>query len=87
MSPEIEAEVRQFIDYFREEDPYEGTWSFPGRRTPTGAPPLVISLARFQSFRARTEAALVQELADYLEEAGLQLLHYIVQQDDQVLIW
>lgn len=87
MSPEIEAEARLFIDYIRERDPYEGAWYFRGERTPTGAPPLVISLARFQSFRARTESALAQELADYIEEAGIQLLHYIVQQDDQVLIW
>jgi len=83
----MEYEIRQFIDYVREEDPDEGTWSFPGQRTPTGAPPLVVGLARFQSYRARTEAALVQEIGDYLTESGLQVLHYKVTSEDQVLIW
>jgi len=83
----LENEIRLFIDYFREEDPFEGTWSFPGQRTPTGAPPLVVGLARFQSYRARTEAALVQELSDYIEESGVQFLHYHVAEDDQVILW
>lgn len=84
----MEIELRLLIDHIREELPDEISWTFPGERTPTGVPPLTVGLARFQSYRARTEAALVQELSDYIEEAGLNTVHFkVVDDQSTVLVW
>lgn len=84
----MENELRLLIDYIREEQPSEISWTFPGERTPTGVPPLTVGLARFQSYRARTEAALVQELSDYIEEAGLGTVHFkVIDDQSTVLVW
>lgn len=76
------------IDQIREDDSHEGTWDLGVTRTSTGVPPLTVGLARFQSYRGRTTAALIQELEDYAEEAGLSQLHYqVVDEESTVLLW
>lgn len=77
------------IDLIREDGVHEGVWHVDSvQRTPAGVPPLVIGLARFQSYRGRTEAALIQELEDYVEEAGVNKLHYqVVDEESTVLLW
>lgn len=76
-----------FIDQIREDDIQDGVWVLGGEYRPTGVPPLVISLARFQSYRGRTQAALIQELEDYAEEAGITQFNWHVNQDDNVILW
>lgn len=84
----LEDNLLNFIDAIREDDSHAGTWSVEGGRTALGTPPLVIGLARFQSYRGRTQAALIQELADYVEEAGLNVIHYeVLDESSCVLIW
>lgn len=84
----IEARLKDFVEHVREDAPSRGTYTLPDSdRIPYGEPPLVISLARFQSYRARTEAALVQELLDYVEEGNLGVINFKVLPDNQVLIW
>lgn len=84
----LENTLRNLIDHIREDLPPEGRVDLSDVvASPTGAPPLVIGLARFQSYRARTESALVQELADYIEDAGLSVLNFKILDDSQVLIW
>lgn len=84
----MEERLKLLIDYIREGEITEGPWSIPGQRVRKSAPPLVIGLARFQSYRARTEAALVQELTDYIEEAGLSILNFkILDEDLEVILW
>lgn len=76
------------IDLIREDDLHEGVWDLGVSRTPTGEPPLVVGLARFQSYRGRTQAALIQELEDYAEEAGLSQLHFkVLDEESTVLVW
>lgn len=77
----------ELIELIREDDLHEGAYGLGTDRTPTGEPPLIIGLARFQSYRGRTEAALILELEDYAELAGLNYLHFKVLDDSQVLIW
>lgn len=48
---------------------------------------MVVGLARFQSYRGRTQAALIQELSDYVEEAGLNFIRYEVLDDGNVILW
>lgn len=81
--------LRNLIDHIREDLPSEGRVDLSDVvASPTGAPPLVIGLARFQSYRARTEAALVQELEDYIDEAGLNELHFkVLDEESTVIIW
>lgn len=83
----LEENLRRFIDVIREDGSQRGTWSLTGFRTPSGSPPLTVSLARFQSYRRRTEAALIQELADYIKEAGIEAINYQVLDNGLVLIW
>lgn len=83
----LEDLLRVWIDDVRETHPSGGQVALVGWRERKSAPPLTISLARFQSYRARTEAALVQELLDYIEEAGLTEINYKVLDIDQVLVW
>lgn len=89
MSSVLEERLRTLIDYVREGEFTDGKWAIPGARRSTGEPPLVVGLARFQSYRARTEAALVEELTDYVEAAGLSLwLNLkVIEEESQVLIW
>ncbi len=83
----LEENLRRFIDVIREDGSQRGVWGLTGSRIPSGAPPLTVSLARFQSYRRRTEAALIQELAEYVGEAGLGVINYQVLDDGLVLIW
>lgn len=87
--PVLENTLRNLIDHIREDLPSEGRVDLSDVvASPTGAPPLVIGLARFQSYRARTEAALVQELVDYIEEAGLTVLHFkVIDSESTVVLW
>lgn len=79
------------IDLIREDDVTEGIWHLDSNRNrkpvpePTG---LTISLARFQSYRRRTEAALIQEIEDWAEENGFTSLVFRVNQaEGTVLLW
>jgi hypothetical protein len=85
----VEHSLRQFIDAIREDGSDSGKWVLPGRRTPLGIPAgITVGLARFQSYRRRTEAALIQELLDYIEETGVNYLSYSVDSDEGVVdIW
>lgn len=83
----MELSLKDFVEHVREDAPSGGQWTLDGKRERRSAPPLVVSLARFQSYRARTEAALIQELEDYIDEAGLSTLNFKVLDIDQVLIW
>lgn len=84
----FESILRELIDHVREDHPRDARVELPGVRQHRGLPPIVVGLARFQSYRGRTESALVQELADYIEEAGLSVLHLTVVDDDsEVLVW
>ncbi len=76
------------IDLIREDDVHEGVWAVGEGRTPTGEPPLVVGLARFQSYRGRTQAALIEELEEYVETAGLNRLHYkVLDEESTVILW
>jgi len=84
----IEARLKDFIDHVREDAPSGGRWALPdGDRLPLGGPPLVVGLARFQSYRARTEAALVQELLDWVETENIGVINFNVNPDDTVILW
>lgn len=83
----LEENLRYFIDVIREDGSQRGGWQVGSGRTPTGVPPLVVGLARFQSYRGRTQAALIQELSDYVEEAGLNFIRYEVLDDGNVILW
>lgn len=87
ISEVLEYSLRQFIEHVREDAPSGGRWFINEGRIPFGEPPLTVSLARFQSYRARTEAALVEELADYVEVGNLGVINFKVLDIDQVLIW
>lgn len=86
MEPPVLIEL---IDWIREDDLYEGELHLGGgERQPTGEPPLTVGLARFQSYRGRTQAALIQELKDYIEEAGLNVLHFkVLPEESTVILW
>lgn len=62
--------LRRFIGAIREDGSQHGFWSLPGAGRRTGQT-LTVSVARFQSYRRRTEAALVQELEDFAGDASL----------------
>lgn len=87
MTTLFEVLLKAFVDYVREDDPSEGSFALDYRRTPLGGPPLVVGLARFQSYRARTEAALVQELYDWVESENIGVINFKVLQDDTVILW
>lgn len=83
----VEASLRQFIDHVREDGPSDGRWILNEGRVRLGGPPVVIGLARFQSYRARTEAALVQELTDWVELDNIGTINFHVNQNDDVILW
>lgn len=85
----MDERLKLLIEYVREGWITEGPWRIPGQRERDhSVPSLVVGLARFQSYRARTEAALVQELTDYIEEAGLSQLNFEVHDDAGVVqLW
>lgn len=84
----MDERLKLLIEYIREGWITEGPWLVPGRRTYKSVPALTIGLARFQSYRARTEAALVQELTDYIEEAGIILLDFEINEEEStVILW
>lgn len=77
----------ELIDLIREDGTTEGAVAVGQGYSPTGEQPLVIGLARFQSYRGRTQAALIQELEDYVVDAGLNTLHFKVLDDSTVILW
>lgn len=84
----IESTLLNLIDYIREELPSYGSIDLPGERERQSAPPLTVGLARFQSYRGRTEAALVQELTDHIDEAGLDTLNFkVLDEESVVILW
>lgn len=82
-------DLTELIDLIREDCVDEGVWrTGRWRQRNHGVPSLVVGLARFQSYRGRTEAALKQELIDYIEEAGITDLHFRVHEDVGVVqLW
>lgn len=64
----LESNLRRFIDVIREDGSERGTWSL-GQSGQRVGDSLTVGLARFQSYRGRTEAALVQELEDFVQSA------------------
>lgn len=82
----LEQSLRALIDAIREDGKTEGVHPLPYRKGGLIPPALRISLPRFQSYRGRTEAALVQELTDFVEEYNLSLLYYQVD-DGLVELW
>lgn len=85
----LEDNLLQFINAIREDGSQRGAWSLPRLFVddPTGEPPLPISLARFQSYRGRTEAALIQELTDFVEDGKLRVINYETLDSGIVLLW
>ena len=83
----FEDSLRNFIDVIREDGSQRGAWSLPPHQYESvDVPSLVISLPRFQSYRGRTEAALIQELEEYIVESGKKSLNYEVF-DGLVQLW
>lgn len=85
----FESNLRQFIDVIREDDQSEGVWRLPPHGFQRASiTSLIVSLARFQSYRGRTEAALIQELTGWIEESGVTVLHFVVHDEDSLVqIW
>lgn len=80
--------IDELIETIREEGPETGVWATGEIHAPTGEPPLIVSLYRFQSYRARTQSALKQEIEDYIVEAGLSQLHWkVLAGSAQVILW
>ena len=74
---DLEREIRTLIDDVREGRTLSGVLTFPW--TSVATPDVItVGLARFQSHRARTEAALVQEIVDLVEDCNAQQLTYEV---------
>lgn len=82
--------LRRLIDDVREGRSTDGEILVPGpvgRRVPDQ---ITVGLARFQSYRARTEAALVQELTDLVADANAFHLSYEVDSESStvsVKVW
>lgn len=74
----LEQEIRELVDDIREGRTTSGTIALTGWAGPTSEDQITVGLARFQSYRARTEAALVQEIADLVDENHAQYLTYRV---------
>lgn len=83
----LEDSLRNFIDVIREDGSQRGVWSLPPhefKRVDQNS--LLVSLPRFQSYRGRTEAILLQELVEYVTESGVRSLNYEVF-DGLVQLW
>lgn len=74
----LEAEIRQLIDDVREGRTTSGTIAVSGFIGPPSPDSITVGLPRFQSHRARTEAALVTEIVDLVEDSNAQYLTYVV---------
>lgn len=85
----LENTLRNLIDHIREDLPSEGRVDLFGNvPSAVWGEPLIVGLARFQSYRRRTEAALLEELTDYIEEHGLTVLHFkVIDEDSTVELW
>lgn len=84
----MEERLKLLIDYIREDGAIDGAVTVSDAvASPTGIPPLVVGLARFQSYRGRTQAALIQELEDYVDEGGLNTLRFKVLDNSTVILW
>lgn len=83
----LEQDLHDFVDYVRESGEESGTWALEGFCVIPAreVEPLTIGLARFQSYRARTEAALVQELGEFVDESGAQYLTFQVDADSSTV--
>lgn len=80
MSPELLTILKTWIESVREDGVSEGEIALPGPgKTFDGAQ---ISLARFQSYRGRTEAALLEELEDLA--VGAKTLKF---KTTDILVW
>lgn len=75
---DLEREIHALIDEVREGRTVKGTISVSGFIGPPAEDVIAVGLARFQSYRARTEAALVQEITDLVEDCNAQYLTYEV---------
>lgn len=64
----LDDSLRRFADAIREDGHRSGIWYLPGEGNhfPDS---LTVSLARFQSYRGRTRAALIEELSDFAKGA------------------
>lgn len=84
---ELEQSLLELIDLIREDAPRRGGWPLPSVDRGSGNfYVFTISLARFQSYRRRTEAALVQELTDYVNETGVSYIEWEIV-DVDVHLW
>lgn len=83
----LEECLKSFVEHVRESGEESGTWTLEGfvLRPAMEVEPLTVGLARFQSYRARTEAALVQELEDFIKESGAQYLTFRVDADSSTV--
>ena len=80
MSPELLTILKTWIESVREDGVSEGEIALPGPgKTFDGTQ---ISLARFQSYRGRTEAALLEELEDLA--AGAKTLKF---KTNDIIVW
>lgn len=78
---DLEREIRTLIDDVREGRTVKETISASGFIGPPVEDTITVGLARFQSYRARTEAALIQEIVDLVEDCNAQYLTYEVLAD------
>ena len=76
---ELDRILYDFVESVREDGVTDGTLHLPGPGHPLDE--VSISLARFQSYRARTRAALLEELYDIA--VGGKRLHFAV--DDIIM--
>lgn len=76
---DLETILYNFVEAVREDGLTEGSLDLPGPGHPLDG--VQISLARFQSYRARTRAALLEELYDIA--VGGKRLHFAV--DDIIM--
>lgn len=76
---DLETILYNFVEAVREDGLTEGSLDLPGPGHPFDE--VQISLARFQSYRARTRAALLEELYDLA--VGGKRLHFAV--DDIIM--
>lgn len=89
MTTFIQARLTSFIEHVREDHPSGGAYHLPDSdRVPLGEPPLVIGLARFQSYRGRTQAALLEELEEWVETANIGIINFkVLDEESTVILW